>query len=127
MSESSHDSSALMEKPEELTPWKKCKQNAAEELTNCKKSHNDTQNTLSLNEVINPGIPHVGELIFESIDTPGSFQCALVSETWKVLAENVLIKRWKGKILEACKNGGTKVVQLLMEHLDGVCKTVLQF
>ena len=71
-----------------------------------------------MDKVINLGIPHVGELIFERIDTPGMFQCALVSETWKVLAENVLIKRWKGKILEACKNGETKVVQLLMKHFN---------
>ena len=118
MSGSSYDSSALMEKPEELTPMKKCKQNAAEELTNCKKSRNDTQNNLSLNEVINLGIPHVGELIFESIDTPELFQCALVSDTWKVLAENVLIKRWKGKMLEACKSGETKLVQLLLERCN---------
>ena len=69
-----------------------------------------------MDKVINLGIPHVGELIFESIDTPGLFQCALVSATWKDLAENVLIKRWKGKMFEACKNGETKVVQLLLER-----------
>ena len=69
-----------------------------------------------MDKVINFGMPHVGEQIFESIDTPGLFQCALVSETWKVLAENVLIKRWKGKMLEACKNGETKVVELLLER-----------
>ena len=65
-----------------------------------------------MNTIINFGTPHIGEQIFESIDTPGLFQCALVSETWKVLAENVLIKRWTGKMLEACRNGETKVVQL---------------
>merc|ERR1712049_9771 len=96
-----------MDKPEDLTPVRKRKQSSAEELTNCKKSRNDTQNNLSLNEVINLGIPHVGELIFESMDTPELFQCALVSDTWKVLAENVLMKRWKGKMLEACKSGET--------------------
>ena len=63
-----------------------------------------------MDKVINLGIPHISELIFESIDTPGLFQCALVSQTWKVLAENVLIKRWKGELFEACKNGETKVV-----------------
>ena len=113
-----HDSSAIMEKLEDLTPDKKRKQSAAEELTNCKKSRNDTQNTLSLNEVINLGIPHVGELIFESIDTPGLIKCLEVSQTWKVLAENVLIKRWKGKMFEACKSGETKVVQLLLERCN---------
>ena len=66
-----------------------------------------------MDKVINLGIPHVGELIFDSIDTPKLFQCALVSDTWKELAENVLIKRWKGKMYEACKNGETKIVQLL--------------
>ena len=54
-----------------------------------------------MDKIINLGIPHVAENIFESIDTPELVQCALVSETWKVLAENVLIKRWKGKIFEA--------------------------
>ena len=113
MSGSSHDSSALMDKPEDLTTMKKRKQSAAEELTNCKKSRNETRNTLSLNEVINLGIPHVGEKIFRSIDTPGLINCLEVSETWKVLAENVLIKRWKGKMFEACKSNETKIVKLL--------------
>ena len=45
--------------------------------------------SLQMDKVINHGIPHVGELIFESIDTPELFQCRKVSETWKVLAENV--------------------------------------
>ena len=71
-----------------------------------------------MDKVINFGMPHVGEQIFESIDTPGLFQCALVSETWKVLAENVLVKRWKGKLHLACKNGETKVVQLLLERCN---------
>ena len=109
MSGSSYDSSALMEKPEELTPVKKRK------LTNSKKSRNDTQNTLSLNEVINLGIPHVGELIFESFDTPGLINCLEVSQTWRELAENVLTQRWKGRMFEACKNGLTQIVQLLLE------------
>ena len=115
MSGSSHDSSALMEKPEKLSPMKKRKQSAADELTDCKKSRNDTQNTLGLNEVINLGIPHVGELIFESIATHELFQFTLVSKIWKALAEKVLLKRWKGKIFDACKNGETQVVQLLLK------------
>ena len=68
-----------------------------------------------MEKVINLGIPHVGELIFKGFDTPGLIKCLEVSQTWKVLAENVLIKRWKGKMLEACKSGETKVVQLLLE------------
>ena len=68
-----------------------------------------------MEKVVNFEIPELGEQIFESIDTPGLINCLKVSQTWKVWAENVLIKRWKGKMLEACKNGETKVVQLLLE------------
>ena len=71
-----------------------------------------------MDKVINLGIPHIAENIFESIDTPELFECALVSETWKILAENVLIKRWKSKISEACQNGETKVVQPLLEYCN---------
>ena len=38
------------------------------------------------------------------------------NETQKSLAEKVLVKRWKGKMLEACKTGKTEIVQLLLEH-----------
>ena len=69
-----------------------------------------------MDKVINLGIPHVAELVFESIDTPGLINCLEVSQTWKILAENVLIKRWKGKMLKACKIGETKVVELLLER-----------
>ena len=68
-----------------------------------------------MEKVINLGIPHVAEQIFESINTEGLFNFMEVSETWKVLAENVLLKRWKGKMFEACENGKTKVVRLLLE------------
>ena len=71
-----------------------------------------------MDSIINFGIPHVGEHIFESIDTPGLINCLEVSETWKVLAENVLTKRWKGKMYEACKSGETKIVQLLLERCN---------
>ena len=71
-----------------------------------------------MDKIINHGIPHIAEQIFKSIDTHDLIECLKVSETWKVLAENVLIKRWKGKMFEACKNGETKVVQLLLERCD---------
>ena len=48
-----------------------------------------------MDKVINLDIPHIGELIFQGIDTPGLIKCLEVSETWKILAENVLIKRIK--------------------------------
>ena len=71
-----------------------------------------------MDKVFNLGIPHVGELIFESIDTPELIQCALVSETWKILAENVLVKRWKGRMFEACQSGNVQIVKLLLEFYD---------
>ena len=69
-----------------------------------------------MEKIINLGIPHVAELIFENFDTEELFEFALVSETWKELAENVLLKRWTGKSVEACKNGETKVVKLLLDN-----------
>ena len=73
-----------------------------------------------MDKIINLGIPHVGEEIFERLDTPGLFQCALVSETWKVLAENVLIKRWKGRMFQACNRGYIKVVRLLLDNSNQI-------
>ena len=74
-----------------------------------------------MERVINLGIPHVGELIFESFDTPELINCMEVSETWRELAGNVLIKRRKGKIymqiFEAFKSGETKVAQQLLKRL----------
>ena len=83
-----------------------------------KKITSETLYFCQIDKVINLEIPHVGELIFESIDTPGLIQCLEVSQTWKALAKNVLIKRWEGKMLKACQNGETKVVQLLLEHFN---------
>ena len=67
-----------------------------------------------MDKVINLGIPHVAELIFESIDTPGLIKYLKVSQTWEELAWNVLVKRWKGKMFEA--NGEAMVVELLLER-----------
>ena len=41
-----------------------------------------------MEKVVNLGIPHVGEKIFESIETPELIKCLDVSRTWKVLTEN---------------------------------------
>ena len=72
-----------------------------------------------MDKVINLGIPHIAEQIFESFDTPGLINCLEVSETWRELAGNVLIKKWKGKMLEACENGHQDVVQLLLDNSEG--------
>ena len=75
-----------------------------------------------MDKVINLGIPHVAENVFESIDTSGLIKCLEVSKTWFEQAGNVLIKRGKGKIrskmFEACKTGETRVVNLILERYN---------
>ena len=73
-----------------------------------------------MDKVISLRIPHVGELIFESVNTSGLIKCLEVSQTWKVLAENVLIKRWKGKMFQACNRGHIEIVKLLLKHSDNI-------
>ena len=46
-----------------------------------------------MDKVLNLGIPHVGEKIFRGIGNRGFNVHMLVSQTWKVLAENVLLKK----------------------------------
>ena len=62
-----------------------------------------------MEKVINLQIPHVGEKIFEIIDTYDLIKWLKVSNTWRILAENVLLKRWKGKMIEACRHGKFKI------------------
>ena len=61
-------------------------------------------------------MPHLGEQIFENIDTDELIQFRDVSPTWKFLVENVLLKSWKGKLLEACLYGKTEIVKILLDY-----------
>ena len=81
--------------------------------TNSKKSqkYEETQ----IKDIINLGIPHVGEQIFASLDTENLIYCLDVSQTWKVLAESIFCKR-KDSFLIACKVGNLKILKLLLEH-----------
>ena len=69
-------------------------------------------------EAFKSGETTVAQLLLEDLDDEELFQCALVSETWKELAENVLIKRWKGRMFKACEIGRAKIVQLLLERCN---------
>ena len=69
-----------------------------------------------MENVINLGVPHIGEYIFRCLGTPDLIQCLSVSTSWKHLAENVLVKRWKDHHIEATDRGYTEVVKLLLEH-----------
>ena len=70
-----------------------------------------------MEKVINLHIPHVGEKIFDNIDTDDLIMWLKVSNTWKILAENVLLKRWKGKMIEACRCEKFEIVKLLLGKL----------
>ena len=76
-----------------------------------------------MEKVINLRLPHIGEQIFENIDTDGLIQLLEVSTTWKILAENVLLKRWKGKIMEACTNQRTEIVKLLLDRCQSIWRS----
>ena len=59
--------------------------------------HSNKKDGVSLDQIINIGIPDVGEQIFKSLDDYDLIQGLGVSRTWKDLAENVLTKRWRAQ------------------------------
>ena len=91
-------------------------------------STQNSKHQINFENIINLGIPHVAEQIFESMKTQELFKCLEVSETWNILAGNVLIKRLKagnvsikrlkGRMFEACKYGETQVVRFLLERCN---------
>ena len=76
------------------------------------------RDTIHINDVINLGMPHIGEQIFASLLTDNLIQCLEVSQTWSVLAENVILTEWKGKLFEACEIGKKEIVKLLLENYN---------
>ena len=73
---------------------------------------------VKMDQIINLGIPHIGEKIFESIDTKSLVRFLSVSNAWKELAGNVLFKRHRGQILVACKKEPSEVVKILIERSE---------
>ena len=63
-----------------------------------------------MENIINLGIPHVGEQIFKSLNTEDLIQFLEVSQTWQILAGNVLFPRCKDKLFEACEDGQTNIL-----------------
>ena len=78
------------------------------------------QNTIiiAMDNIINLGIPHVGEQIFESIDSSELLQYRWVSESWKILSEKLLFKRWQGRLIEAVKRSKIEIVAFLLGRLE---------
>ena len=72
-----------------------------------------------MEKIINFGIPHVGEQIFNDLSTNDLIQCLEVSHMWKTFAETTLLQRSKGKMYESCESGTTKLVKLLLENYNG--------
>ena len=125
-------SSTMIHKPDDLTPEEceeafamfrihktKMAQIIPEELT--KKAENEKVDQEGMNKVINLNIPDIGEKIFSSLGTDDLVKLLSVSKTWKELIENVSIKRikrWRGKLYEACKAGQMEVVKILLLYSD---------
>ena len=73
-----------------------------------------------MDQIINLGIPHVGEHIFQSIATVKLLEFLSVSQAWKVLAENVLFQRWKDSLRQVSIVGMrlemTDIVDVLLRN-----------
>ena len=81
----------------------------------------NTKTQFKMENVINLGIPHVGEQIFANLETETLVQCFNVSQTWRVLARPgvlTLLQEWKGKMFDACKTGKSSIVKLLLKHFS---------
>ena len=71
--------------------------------------------------MINFGIPHIAENIFERFGTRDLINCRKVSRTWEAFAEKILQKRleqWRGKMDLACRCGDIDAVELLLEYSE---------
>ena len=131
----------MMEKPRDLTlaeceeafamfrahkaKKKKRKLESDYSVTTLKKKPCTAICNVNIGQVINLGMPHVGEQIFSSINTKSLIQCLSVSKTWNVLAKNTLIKRWKSNLKEACEvfkkaceTGQTEIVKLILKNVN---------
>ena len=58
---------------------------------------------LKMDKVINLTFEHIGETIFETIETVDLLHLRLVSSTWKELIDNVLVKRFKERLVKMTK------------------------
>ena len=68
-----------------------------------------------MDKIINIGIPHIGEGIFHNLSDEDLIKFWHVSKTWKQMAENVLMKRWKDKIIEAALEN-QDIIKILLMH-----------
>ena len=78
--------------------------------------------TVNMDKIINLGIPHVAEQIFDCLATKDIAEVKKVSEAWKILAGKVLEQRmfeaWKDKVPLACETGRSDIVEVLLRRSD---------
>ena len=63
--------------------------------------------------------PHIGELILEHLDDTELILCRSVTKACKETAEELLVKRWKDHVIDACddhQNSQIIIVKLLLER-----------
>ena len=72
-----------------------------------------------MDKVINLGIPHVAEQIFKGFGLEELREFRKVSETWKILTEEILLfRRWEGKVHLAFTIGKLEVIKVLIKRTD---------
>ena len=68
----------------------------------------------TIGEVVNIGIPHVGEQIFQHLNADDLIQCMKVSKVWHVLAEKVFLR--SDPLLEAARAGRKDIIKFVLEN-----------
>ena len=80
-----------------------------------------------MNSIINIGLPHIAEQIFNQLSTESLFKCRQVSETWQRLVERILVERQvqldtdhldRTVFISACRQKDAAVVQLLIQNAE---------
>ena len=69
-----------------------------------------------MDKIINLGIPHVAEQIFEPFGIMDLNECRRVSETWKAIAGEIVLNGWKDHVFWPVYYGATEIVQLFLDH-----------
>ena len=69
-----------------------------------------------MDKIINLGIPHVAEQIFEPFGIKDLNECLRVSETWKEIGGEFAVKKWKDNFHWPVHYGATEIVQVLLDH-----------
>ena len=91
---------------------------STEVFGNCNKKHESETLTHEspIEMIINLRIPHIGENIFSHFNTEELIQLLFVSETWRFLAENALLQRFRGQTFKASQKRKTEILKVILER-----------